>query len=1241
MEVLSFKSIFRHFFLSLLILFVSGFVFSQETPTGGDAPLEEGVLPSVGTKINPVFPETEEGLIYIEGESAVSTNFAAAPVYNYGASAYKSLQLIQQNAPYGGQAYFAEYAFYVEDEGDYDFWYGGTPPGPSDSVFPSYASPFRYVLDGADPVQVYREDLAVNVAYTPTYYWMSVETIHLSEGVHRIRFEVPEKRRFDGQYYFFLDAFFFLRQDRMEDELVLVPPVFPKNRTDRSLNKPFQSISFYEKTIQENPGNKDAYIVLSMIYSLLGDYINAIKNLNKAASLDPKDPYILLLTAKNRIWNGEVSEGLTMYRQLLTLAPDNVSYWTEAGKVAAWTGKYRDSIEFFSQGLKQFPDDLNLKVNLGLTYLWMSRQDDAETLFKEAADSTIGMHDRAMELGSIHKVNGYPQYAVNIYTKELIESPEYLETYLSLEESYRVLGETNKADEIIKRVYDSFEESPALSTYMNVYEEKKSMKDGILQDYINALVEQPDNIPLRQQLSQTYFWNGLKEEAVDHSMRILINKLYISMKEFDTKASDLLSLIDRTSRYQELFLQAEEAYLTGSKDLAAAKSNYDKALAGAAKKPEDTALSEKVELATQAYVEVFDLYSLWSYRMAGLGADKIALQEEWADLLATETAEEDVFRQLLGESKWSWDRLFNLNELRQVQRSEPFLAGYVLSRLALFGGKPVEAGRYLESDVFDQDSSSRYGLYQSQLWSLNTEKQKEMWAQEADTLTLYRQHLFDMEVRVWKDESRSGFMIPLSEETEALINELSSRSREMKAEKDENYRLLAEMRQALDQKLVRQIYYYEQETYLLRYSLGEYYLDMDKNLKATRQFERVLAMDPWNISANYKLGIVSQRYGDWSRAMSQYKKVYYQNPRYENASSYYNQLARENADFVSVSAQNITDPSRIKYLGNAHYQTNVNTWLGWGLNYNLTMDRKYRVFGEEIPNQYKLHSLEVNVPIAFPNWNLVVTPLAGMYMWNDLYGVMDDYDFGTSIVTPSDTMDTMNVKPLFGLNVGWKKDFLDTGVSYQNKLEEESLFSDRNLTRSHQMSAFGQTYFPLENYYDWGPATTRTYGKFELLNYVNGSSSQSFRGQMLQEGSIGYVVHRKPLVRLTANGTVNFENGSDKDVIDYYLPKGVLEAKGGLRGTVNFHNDDYSEALEISLFGAAGGYWTDIIKQEDESQSQLLKVEGMFSLYYVKETMTLFFLMSGNSSFDNADLRFWEFAATIGARISVPSLLTY
>ena len=1230
----------RYFILVFLIFSALPFtITAQNTDGEGDNKGKKGE--EVPVMLSPVFPETEDGLVFVEGESAVSTNFAVSPVYNYGASSYKTLQLIQRNAPYGGQAYFAEYAFYVEEEGDYAFWYGGTPPGPQDTVYPSFASPFRYILDGADAVPVYRENLAVVEAYTPAYYWMEVNTVHLDKGVHRLRIEVPEKRRYDGQYYFFIDAFFFLRQDRMEDELTLAPPVFPRDRTTRSIDNPFQSIAYYEKAIKDNPGNGSSYIVLSMIYSLIGDYINAIKNLNKAVSLDPTDPYPLLLTAKNRFWNGEFQEGLTAYRQLLTMAPDNPAYWAEAGKVAAWTGNYRESIEFFTKGLEIFPDDLNLKVNLGLTYLWMARNDDADTQFAEAEESAADSHERGMELGDIHKVNGYPEYSVNIYNSMLEEFPEYLDTYLSLEDSYRQMGETEKAEAVIQRVYDSFEESSALSSYMNVYEEKKNMKDGILQDYIDALEEQPDNVALRQLLSQTYFWNGMQDEAVDHHLRILINKLYISIKEFDDKATDLLSLMDRMGRYRYQYQTLRDVTAEGAKELASLKSAYDKARASKDKKPDDRSLAEKAELAGEQWAEAYDEYRLWMDRLYSLEADGEDLDSDWDDLKAAEDEEEEVFRQLLGDSEWSWDRLFTTEELKKVRRNEPFLAGYVLARLALFEGRSEKAADYLDREIFEDDPAATYGHYEALLWGLDEDERSDMWDDESDTLTLYRQHLFDMEAASWKEGDESYLIAPASEEGDALIQEMEERSRQLKEEEEGVEKRFSKMQKTLDRKLVRQIYYFEQDTYLLRYELGDYYLEMEENLKAVRQYERVLAMEPHNISANYKLGIVSQRYGDWYRAMEQYKKVYYQNPRYENASYYYNQLARQNADVVSVTGQNLTDSLKTTYELNADYDSKINSTLGWGLSYDLQIDRRYRTwnispeedeYDGDKGTQFKLHTLSGRVSYTISKWDLVLTPVAGVYLTNSVFGEdMNDVD---GVVKPSDITGELTIEPLLGLEADWNWNFLDLVGSYFYKVEEESVYPDHSIINSHFMSLNANTYFPLEQYYDWGPVTTRTYGEFEILE-------DDQKWQFFQEGAIEYVVARAPLVRLRANGIFNYEDGSEDsaNVVDYYMPNGVMEVKGGLRASVNFHNETYSEALEFSLFAGAGSYWTDVIDGDDPTDS--IKVEGLFSVFYVKETMTLFLNIGGNQTYlDGKDLNFWEFSATLGGKFAIPSLLT-
>ena len=338
-------------------------------------------VPSV--KIKPVFPQTGSSIIFIEGEDAVATNFNREPILNYSCSGYRTLQLNQATGLQGDSVYYADYVFYVEEDGVYEFWYGGTPPGNRDELLTSFSSPFRFILDSFYEYDIYREDVNVAGGYAPAYYWNSVSELTLSKGEHRIRFEVPIRRSFDSKYFFYLDNFFLIKKENGVRILTgNIPKIFPSDMDDRSMDSPFKSIEDYEILIRDNPEQSRNYIEISMIYSLIGDYLSSLKNLRKALLLEPDDSDIILLIAKNLIWKGAYQDGLYYFSDLLKLVPERVDYWAEAGKVAAWTGQYETSKEFFDDGIEMFPDNLNLQANLGITYLWEGDPAAADKQFK-------------------------------------------------------------------------------------------------------------------------------------------------------------------------------------------------------------------------------------------------------------------------------------------------------------------------------------------------------------------------------------------------------------------------------------------------------------------------------------------------------------------------------------------------------------------------------------------------------------------------------------------------------------------------------------------------------------------------------------------------------------------------------------------------------------------------------------------------------------------------------------------
>jgi hypothetical protein len=434
----------------LLLLFIPFHIvlFAQnaESDSAGidEQPAAEGLTPH--------YPETNPDFIFIEGEDAVSTNFSKQPILNYGCSGKRTLQLSRMKGLQGESAFYADYVFYVEQPGVFEFWYGGTPAGPQDDLFPSYVSPFDIYIDGSEePFSVFRETIAVVDNYTPSYYWNLVKDMELGRGKHRIRFEVREQRRHDGRYYFYLDCFFFVRKGGGYTGAP-IPDVFPKNMDNRSIDHPFKAIDDYLIIIRDNPDDVTPLIEISLVFSLMSDYLGAIKYLKRATIIEPDNLSVLHLLAKNYIWRGDTGTGLELYGELLDKDPLRLDIWLEAGKIAGWAGRSAESIEFFKEGLDRFPNNLDLLINLGLTYLWAGAVNDADRIFRQAHKAVEGDSEKVKELAKVFIINQYPERAIEVYNEAIRVWPGDIALYTLLQETCFNMGKKDSANKVRERI---------------------------------------------------------------------------------------------------------------------------------------------------------------------------------------------------------------------------------------------------------------------------------------------------------------------------------------------------------------------------------------------------------------------------------------------------------------------------------------------------------------------------------------------------------------------------------------------------------------------------------------------------------------------------------------------------------------------------------------------------------------------------------------------------------------------
>lgn len=1196
-----------------------------------------------------LFPETNPKVIYIEGESAVSTNFALEPTLNYGASGSRTLQLNRSVGLQQGAAFYAEYAFYVEEAGRYTLWYGGTPPGPESDLQPSYTSTAVVTLDGGDPLPLFREDVFVRERYLPTYYWNEVNReFELSEGLHTLRFEIRDKRRYDGQYYFYIDSFFLLQSGVEPGAAAAGPGAFPEMPAGEN-NIPFRTVTEYEQIISGSPDEPEPYLELSYVYSLLGDYGNALITLRKLRLLYPDNPEYIILSAQNRLWKGDIQEGLRLYRQALSIDPTRRQMWNEAGKVAAWTGNYQESIRFYTDGLEQYPDDPSLLINLGITHLWKAEEEPAESFFLRAADSARGNLEAVLQLGRIYRVNGYPYRAESVYLEALRKYPLALEPYLELIEVYNSQGMTEKAEMIFDRIRGTMPSTTRLESYLNTFRKKQDLRERAIDEYRRRVEESPDNIGLRQLLVQTYFWNGLRAEAIREYLHILTNYAFRSMRELDAESSELLRSLDTAYLYLHYYEELNASLSGGMKETntllqeyADARKQYNTVIADEDINREDKNAAR--EAAAEVMQAAAGAITYWQERIDNAEAYRYAYSQGTGaiDMLQEqEQKDAERFETIFSQTGWSWDRTFHMDELEQSLSTAPELAGHVLGRIYQTEGK-LQAAEQVFGIALNEVTplpATAAALVETKLWSGDAEGAEaliESYREEITGYASYFSEIFKLLPQLTPDNPVS-IALPSDEALEENYTELSKSAEEIQPLIDEMLTTIGGEIKILEailyKRLVRKFYTLETNTYLLRYELGKYYIAEERYLEATEQLEKVLAIDPWNIDAQFRLGVVRQRYGDWKGAMRRYRNIYLQDPSYPNAAAYYNQLARQHPDVFTMQSKLLGDSSRISFSSDLSFGSSITSSLAWEGAYAFDGIRLYKTYGNEDPSSYQIHRAEIRLPVDLYFIDLTLTPGAGLYFSSDLFRE-NSLSTSEELLRMGYFLTLWQVSPVLFGNITFAPENLTLSAGYSWGPIEETFTPGRTLIRSHEISF--SAYASLQGL----DLPAFQYSSARINGTLDFAEDTNIIGTAVEEFNFGIHLFDSPWTTLIISETLSFEHSgipSHTDDNGYYAPDSVLLFKGGLSASTWIPMLNQS-VLGIILGASAGGYWEKLASDSPEPGALQLEFSGRLELG--KGTNSYYLSANGSQTFrpGSGEILYWALQVSLGISAK-PTLL--
>jgi tetratricopeptide (TPR) repeat protein len=1243
--------------------------------------------------IEPELPQEDNSLYLVEGENAVSTNFTSQPTLDYDCSGQRSLQLNNATAPSGNAPYYAEFAFDAGEGGSYELWYGGTPPGPADSVYPSYASPFSYSIGDAPPVHVHREDVHVVGNYAPSYYWVSVGRVEIAKGFTNLRFMVNERRRLDNRYYFYLDCFFLVRlENGVRVPVAAKPAVFPADLADRSIDEPFKSYDDYQIQIRDQPGNVGSILALAKIYTLAGDSLNAIKYLKTALSLDPKNSEARLLSAKNRIWKGDIADGLDEYAKVIEASPDRRELYLEAGKLAAWHGDFGRSFRFYDSGLAAFPNDPDLIVNEGLAYLWNNQEDRAKATFAAALEREKNDPAGLSALADTYMINGYPADAAKVLRRLVALRPALASAYFALATALASSGDRKEADKVVASIDGIFKSSDALTAYVDEQRRRSAIRDEALSRFEAELAKAPDNLALRQTLAQSYFWNGRKAEAIGEYSSILANYAYLRFASLDRETLPLHRLLDFEAvdrldaqallarlKDSKVALQAAEDRLKKAKaDLEAANRKKTGTAAPSASEAQGSASKDfeaEVSKATEELNAVASIAESVIARAADLGDSSAAERKGLPAMIEADKAEAASYAALWKDG-WTWDRRGFVAEEDEVARSGLFLADFVLLRLYQIENDRTMGDRYFARLAKREEGSPEIeaAVVRGYIAKGDAEAaRKRLEANAGSTPALPYAAEMDLRLssigRTKEDATTPDSTVALIDLTPAADQTATAdqtvRVRDIEAglaDTDSSLRKLfasidadrASARALLSAKMVRNIYRLETDTYLIRNQLADYYVAAKEFDPAVYQLSMVLKIDPANIQARYSLGTIYQRRGDWREAGEAFKTVYAADPGFDSVLSLYNRLAEDHAPAFGTQFSYLADYLRTKWRGEADFQHELSDSITFKADYAAEFTRMVQgspyLSADYDHLYYESHDVSAGLALKpFPTsgtQSFTVTPAVG------------DQIFGNGLIVNDNTKSYSDALIPKAATIGDYFPVLRADLPYVRVDSALKAFDYFRLNGQYRYGVYQDSFYPgldplyaqtleMNAAFDPGiigiPVLDRTafrlYGKGDLI--ASGDLIYTGLGEVtayLIKGGSPYT-----LLYLIGDFTAQDDlrpglGSSSSEATAYWKPNAVTVAEGGL-GYATWLGMKGGGVFGISLQAKAGRYeeasWT--------SPVPYLKLEGIGNLELTVRNLTAtlgFDLVGTRKTYEPwGTWTYWSSFTRLGVSIKLPDYL--
>jgi serine/threonine protein kinase/tetratricopeptide (TPR) repeat protein len=180
------------------------------------------------------------------------------------------------------------------------------------------------------------------------------------------------------------------------------------------------AITAFQRVLEIDPGNSNAYLGLGSTYDSLGRTADAEQAFRRAIEIRPAcwSCYNLLGVFLNN--HSRYTEAADAWRKVIDLAPDNVWGYMNVGDTYLSTGDFAMADKYFQRGLQVAPDDPDLYSNLGTVSFFLGHFEEDVQYTQKAIALRPEKYDYWGNLGDAYHMISYGADKATVAYKKAI-----------------------------------------------------------------------------------------------------------------------------------------------------------------------------------------------------------------------------------------------------------------------------------------------------------------------------------------------------------------------------------------------------------------------------------------------------------------------------------------------------------------------------------------------------------------------------------------------------------------------------------------------------------------------------------------------------------------------------------------------------------------------------------------------------------------------------------------------------